>query len=359
MINCNTSFGKLKAVIVGCELELNSRIIDITFKHFYKEAIGNGIYNSRHELYNISNDILQLRIQQLDKLAEILQQFGITVYRPDKVSAVHKIKTPTYETEASSASNVRDLTFIYNNKIIETPICIRNRIFENTNLYKIFAKCFNNGIDGGQWIKAPLTHLTEDTYDFLDWRCQRNFSNIPEKIEMAIDAPNFITIGKDVIVNVATYSQYLGYLWVKSLFPESVFHVIKCVDSHLDGTLVCLRPGVFLLNPKYAYLPEMLPKKFRSWKFIIPKDITKPLDIHGLTDIDIQLASSRGMDINVLSIDEHKVLVNAKATGVIKALDENGFEPIIIELDYGEIFAGGIHCSTLDLIREDSYMFYD
>jgi len=36
MINSNTSFGKLKEVIVGKELEINSRLIDITFKYFYK-----------------------------------------------------------------------------------------------------------------------------------------------------------------------------------------------------------------------------------------------------------------------------------------------------------------------------------
>ena len=27
-------------------------------------------------------------------------------------------------------------------------------------------------------------------------------------------------------------------------------------------------------------------------------------------------------------------------------------------LDNGEIFAGGIHCSTLDLVREDEYIYY-
>lgn len=40
MIHSCTSFGKLKEVIVGRELSLDRRIIDITFKQFYKEAIG-------------------------------------------------------------------------------------------------------------------------------------------------------------------------------------------------------------------------------------------------------------------------------------------------------------------------------
>lgn len=86
--------------------------------------------------------------------------------------------------------------------------------------------------------------------------------------------------------------------------------------------------------------------------------MTKNIDVHGMTDIDIRLASSRGMDINVLSIDESRVLVNKRAVGVKDILSKNGFDVIEVELDYGEIFAGGIHCSTLDLVREDEYIDY-
>lgn len=358
MIHCNTTFGKLREVVVGRELEIPRRMIDMTFKHFFKENLcEEGLYNSRHELYTISEDILVKRIQQLDDLAKTLEDLGVTVYRPDKMTQVHKIKTPTFETEASSANNVRDLTLVYNSTIVETPVCLRSRVFENLAMYKIFEKAFDHG-NGGRWIKAPSTHLTDKTYDLRDWREDRDFSNINKNFEMSIDAPNFLTIGRDVIVNVATDIQFLGYEWVKSLFPESTFHVVKCADSHIDGELVCLKPGVFLLNPKFACVKDMLPKKFQSWKFIVPEDLTQQLDVSGMTDIDIQLASSRGMDINVLSLDEKRVLVNRRAVGVIKALEQNGFEPILVDLDNGEIFAGGIHCSTLDLVREDEYVYY-
>lgn len=40
MIHSNTSFGKLKEVIVGRELNLDKRIVDLTFKYFYKENLG-------------------------------------------------------------------------------------------------------------------------------------------------------------------------------------------------------------------------------------------------------------------------------------------------------------------------------
>jgi glycine amidinotransferase len=282
---------------------------------------------------------------------------GVKVYRPNKLTKVHKIKTLTYETEASSANNVRDITFIYNDTIVETPICIRNRIFENLSMYTIFKNAFDHG-RGGKWVKAPITHLISSTHDLKDWQEKRDFNNINPAFEMAIDAPNFLAIGRDVIVNVATDTQFLGYEWIKSLFPESKFHVIKCADSHIDGKLVCLKPGTFLLNPKFIEIKEMLPEKFKKWNFIIPEDLTEQLDVKGMTDIDIQLASSRGMDINILSLDENTVVVNKKAIGVKKALEENGFDIIEVELDNGEIFGGGIHCSTLDIVRDDKYEFY-
>ena len=358
MIHCSTTFGKLKEVIVGRELEIPRRLIDMTFKHFFKQNLcQEGQYTSRHELYTISEDILLKRIQQLDELAKLLEDLGVVVHRPDKMTQVQKIKTPTFETEASSANNVRDLTLVYNDTIVETPVCLRSRIFENLTMYKIFEQAFDHG-KGGKWIKAPSTHLVEKTYDLRDWREDRDFTNINKNFEMAIDAPNFLTIGRDVIVNVATDIQFLGYEWVKSLFPDSQFHMVKCADSHIDGELVCLKPGVFLLNPKFACVKDMLPEKFQKWQFIIPEDLTQQLDVRGMTDIDIQLASSRGMDINVLSLDEKRVLVNRRAIGVIKALEQNGFEPILVDLDNGEIFAGGIHCSTLDLVREDEYTWY-
>ena len=356
MVNSNTSFGKLKEVVVGRELNLTKRIADITFKYFYKEALEQGLYRKDFGGYDISYDILQLRRKQLDDLADKLASFGIKVYRPDEVTKVKQLKTPTFETENSSASNVRDLTLVYEHKIIETPTFIRNRYFENMQMYNIFSHKFDEG--ECQWIKAPQTKLIKDTIDLDDWRKDRDYNCCPSRYEMAIDAAQFLKIGKDVIVNVATYNQYKGFEWVKSFFPESNFYIIKSNDNHIDGELICLKPGVFLANPNFKQYEQQLPQKFRKWKFLYPNDLTQNIDVHGMTDIDIRLASSRGMDINVLSIDEKTVLVNKRAIGVKDILDRNGFDVVEVELDYGEIFAGGIHCSTLDLVRDDDYISY-
>ena len=359
MINSNTSLGKLKKVVVGRELNLDRRIMDITFKHFYKEAIGQEIYESRFDGYRINMESVIKRNQDLDNLATVLENRGIKVYRPHELKKVIQFQTPTFKSEMSSASNVRDITLVYKDKIIETPTYVRNRYFENMSLYDVFNEMFDNGA-GGQWIKAPNTKLTEITVDLDDWQKPRDFSNVNPKYDMAIDGAQFLRIGKDVIVNVTTYNHWLGFQWVKSFYPESDFHMISIADNHIDGAIICLKPGMFLLDPKYGKIMDLLPEKFRKWKFLIPdeNDLRKNIDVSGMTDIDIRLASSRGMDINVLSLDENTIVAYDKAVCVIDLLERNGFEVIPVSFDNGEIFAGGIHCSTLDLEREDDYVYY-
>lgn len=357
MINSHTSFAPLKEVIVGRELSLSTRMSDITFKQFYREALDEKIYESPFDEYTVNLELINQRNHDLDNLAQLIESFGIIVHRPDPLTKIVPFTTPSFKSELSSASNVRDVTIVYGNKLIETPTFVRNRYFENTLLYDVFNKAWDHG-KGGMWIRCPHTTLTEDTIDLGHWGDARDYTNIPQNYVMAIDGAQFLRIGKDAIVNINSYNQWLGFEWVKSFFPEVDFHVLHVTDNHIDGCLICLRPGVFLVNPKYQNIRSLLPKKFKNWTYIIPDDTTVPVDIRGMTNIDIQLASSRGMDVNVLSLNEQTVVVNERAVGVRAALEKNGFDVVPTRLEHGEIFAGGIHCSTLDLVRDDDMVRY-
>jgi len=358
MINTSTQYGKLKKVIVGNELNFNKRLFDITMKNFYKENLGQQLYDSPITEYSINYKILQERIEDLDTLSSTLINLGIDVSRPTKVDKMHRIETPYFKSEGSSASNVRDLTFIYNNTIIETPVFIRNRYFENLQLYSILNKNFFETPErfNPKWIKSPNNFLTESRIDLDNWDSPRNFENlnpIIDTYDMAIDAAQFIKINdKECFVNISTYNHYLGFLWVKSNFPNITFYPLyQLIDNHLDGAFNILSDGVFLVNPAYRNLKEKLPKKFKNWKYLIPKETIRKYPTN-VTDIDKLFASERGMDINVLSISPKQVIVSKDATETIKILEKNNFEAIPIQLRHSEIFAGGIHCSTLDIERD-------
>lgn len=362
MISSNTSFGKLKTVVVGRELEIKKRIADFAFQHFYKENLGHAVYdrlNANGNEYYVNYELIQERIEDLDNLSKTIENLGVKVLRPDRVTEVIPIKTPHFSTELSSASNVRDLSLVYRDYLIETPVYVRNRYFENSLLYRVFQDEIRKS-GQGKWLRAPHTELTEKTMDLSDWNTERDYKNFDrDKYVMAIDGAQFLRIGKDVIVNVNSYNHWLGYEWIKAFFPESEFHLVNIADNHIDGALICLSPGTFLVNPHYRNIKEKLPKKFANWNYIYPDDLRiPPRVVPGMTDLDLQLASSRGMDINILSLDENTVLVNELAINVSEILDKNGFNVIPVKLRHSEIFGGGIHCSTLDLLREDEYRFY-
>lgn len=362
MIRSNTSFGKLKEVIVGRELELKKRIADFTFQHFYQENLDQAVYDrlkTGDNEYYVNHEILVKRNEQLDQLATAIEKLGIKVHRPDRLNQVIPFNTPHFKSELSAASNVRDVTLVYNDSIIETPTYVLNRYFENVSLYGVYNDAYEGG-SGGRWFRPPHTKLTADTMDLSPWNSVRDYAAFDRrKYTMAIDGAQFLRIGTDVIVNVNSYNHYLGYEWVKSFFPNTNFHVVNVADNHIDGVLVCLKPGVFLVNPLYKNIRDIMPVKFRNWTYLFPEDDGKPLKIkEGMTSLDIQLASTRGMDVNVLSLDENTVMVNESAINVTRILEANGFNVAQVQLENCEVFGGGIHCSTLDLLRDDEYLDY-
>ncbi|MFA7127773.1 MAG: hypothetical protein WC136_01235 [Sphaerochaeta sp.] len=354
MIFSKNGYDPLKTVVVGRELNIPKRISDFTFKHFYKSNLKQSVYDKLKTLddcYYVNYDLIQKRNHDLDNLADILTKQNILVHRPDQINQVIPFKTPSFKSELSSASNVRDVTLVLQDKIIETPTYVLNRYFENISLYNVYNKEYDFG-RGGQWIRCPHTTLNEQTIDLDDWEIPRDFENIKNDTNytMAIDGAQFLRLDDDVIVNISTYNHYLGYLWVKSFFPDLNFHMVTIADNHIDGSLVALRPGTFLVNWKHDVndLKSKLPKKFQSWEFI------KPTKFHLQKNYPIQIASERGMDINILSVDHNTVVVNKEAIGVIEELDKRHFNIIEVELDHCEIFGGGIHCSTLDILRESN-----
>jgi glycine amidinotransferase len=360
MINSSNGYDKLKEVVVGKELSIsNRRVADFTFKHFFQENLNESVYDKLEEnknIYTIRHELLEIRNKQLDIIATKLEDYGVIVSRPNTLSKIVQFQTPDFKSELSSASNIRDTTIIIDDTIVETPTYVQNRYFENTLLYDVFNEKFDNG-NGGKWVRPPLTKITESTMDLDNWDNNRDFTKKLSNYTMAIDGAQFLRLNNDIICNVSTYNHYLGYKWVESLFPHKNFYMIKITDNHIDGTLLPLCEGKFLINTNdftnrsVDEIRKQLPKYYQDWQFIEPK-FRKERSQKKKTNIDIKLASSRGMDINILNIDPNTLMINDDAKDTMDVLDKNGFNIVPVKLDNCEIFGGGIHCSTLDIHRE-------
>jgi glycine amidinotransferase len=349
----NTSFGTLKSLIVGSETKFSKIQSDFTFKYFYQPALNQEIYDNKLK-YKISHELADQRNEELNNMAETFKKLGLEVHRPNDYTKPIKFITPEYGPSiVSPANNVRDISLIYNGHIIETPTFVRDRFFENAQLEQIFKKKWIESNYSLKWIKAPYQVLVEETMDLQHWNIKRDFTmNNLSSYSMAIDGAQFLRIGKDVIVNITSYNHWIGLKWIKSFFPDTNFHIISLVDNHIDGLITCLRPGLFLVNPNYQNIRDHLPKKFQNWDIIFPEKSTRQ------EQSGASLASIDGMDVNILSIDSKTVAVKNNSYQVLNLLEKHNFNIIPIELNHCELFGGGIHCSTLDLERDDDYIDY-
>ena len=372
-------FGKLKSCVVGTEFNFTKRNIDFTFKNMYKTNLGiEKLYDSNFCCYEIDQQVLKERREDLENLEKILKEYGVNVIRPTE----HKVpKIFTYNNEKdfmhSAANNVRDIVFTYADLIIETRNSVINRINENQlyldQIKDIFPnnKYINLVNENFSKLDIELFHkhngcIVKEGLDLEEWSTTKdrlcdNTIDI-NNYTSYIDAANMIKINDDIICNIGSINQYLGFLQLQKLFkeyyPKVTLHKMFIADSHIDGTLIPLKEGVFLANEIFLHsnkIKEELPEKFKNWTIIYAQDkhINEKIYWDMTNSSPMALASSRGMDINVLSIDRNKILIQDDAYRTIELLDKNNFTPIPIRFRHGEIFAGGIHCSTLDLDRED------
>jgi len=64
------------------------------------------------------------------------------------------------------------------------------------------------------------------------------------------------------------------------------------------------------------------------------------------------------LNVNVLMLDEERVIVSKGEDNLIRAFKDWGFKPIEFNFYFFESIAGGLHCATLDIRRRDNLESY-
>jgi len=173
----------------------------------------------------------------------------------------------------------------------------------------------------------------------------------PRNDEPAFDAANVLRFGQDLIYLVSATGNELGGRWLQSILGEQFrLHFFKDVyyGSHIDSTLVGLRPGLVLANPARVN-DETLPKILKQWKVIY----SPPMENTDRYNADY-LAKSIGsdwIDMNVFSINPNLVVVDQSQPSLIRLLEKEGLDAIPLRLRHSKMLGGGPHCVTLDVRR--------
>jgi N-dimethylarginine dimethylaminohydrolase len=295
------------------------------------------------------HQIIEETEEDLNGFVEVLQKLGVTVRRPE--TWPHDVKFSTIHWESKGFYNYcpRDIMLVIGNHIIETPNVMRSRFQETFSYRTILIEYLKSG---AKWYSAPKPMLLDSLFD-VDLK-----RPTPRNDEPAFDAANVLRLGRDLIYQVSSTGNEMGGQWLQTLLGDGYrVHFLKDVyyGSHIDSTLVALRPGLMLCNPD-RLTDDTLPEILKQWEVIY----SPPMENTDRYDADYLRKSigSNWIDMNLLSINPNLVVVDQDQSALIKLLEKHGLDVIPLKLRHSKMLGGGFHCVTLDVRRNGTLERY-
>jgi N-dimethylarginine dimethylaminohydrolase len=288
--------------------------------------------------------------EDLNEFVRILEGQGVTVKRPDTWPHEAKFSTVHWESHGYYNYCPRDVLLVIGDHIIETPNVIRSRAQETYSYRTLLMEYMKSG---AKWYGAPKPMLLDSLFDGFDPE-----KPTPRNDEPAFDAANVLRFGRDLIYLVSATGNELGGHWLQSILGDQFrIHFLKGVyyGSHIDSTLVALRPGLVLANPGRLD-DDTLPKILKQWKVIYspPMENTDRYDADYLS----KCIGSDWIDMNAFSISPNLVVVDRNQPTLIKLLEREGLDVIPLNLRHSKLLGGGPHCVTLDVRRAGTLETY-
>lgn len=330
--------------------------------------------------------------EDLDGLANTLRGFGVKVFRPEAYDCSQMYSTPFWSTTSNNAYNARDLNLVVGDNLVESPSYMISRYYETTALYPIWYDYMKAGF---RWIAAPkpklnyeakLPYFRDENARVLteeDRRHQELTGGRLEKLhklseaEILFEAANTLRMGKDLLYLVSSSGNYAGARWLQTaLGSDYRVHTTEDIyrSSHIDSTAMCLRPGLVLLNDTRVN-EKNCPPLFKKWDKIyfgdvaptsepelkFQKEVRDPIGYQLETmgfQTNLHDMSSPWVGMNFLSVDPETVIVDERQTNLIKLLEQHKFTVAKIRMRHIYTQGGGIHCATLDTVRDSKLESY-
>jgi glycine amidinotransferase len=287
--------------------------------------------------------------EDLNEFAKCLEGLNVIVKRPETWPHEKEISTQFWSAKGFYNYCPRDVMLVIGDQIIETPNAIRGRSQETFSYRQILMDYLKAG---ARWYSAPKPMLQDSLFEVDHSR------PIPKNDEPVFDAANILRFGCDILYLVSSTGNTLGAQWLQTILGDK-FRVHLCnlnyYGSHIDTSIVALRPGLLLVNPERV-TKEMLPRSFHSWKIIYSPAMVGT-DRFDKTYLSRCIGSS-WIDMNLFSINPELAVVDQDQLPLIKLLEENGVNVLPLKLRHSRMLAGGFHCVTLDIKREGSMESY-
>jgi len=161
---------------------------------------------------------------------------------------------------------------------------------------------------------------------------------------MILDAANVARLGDTLLMLESQSGTPQAAEWLAAQFPDLTVETCNFyAGTHIDSTIVPLRPGLVMLNASRV-TDENCPKVFQDWEKIWVSDVVSR-DFHKYP------YASKWIGMNMLVVDPNCVIVDALQTEIISELERRRFYVIPMTLTHSRTMGGGFHCVTLDLRR--------
>lgn len=288
--------------------------------------------------------------RELAEFVHILEGEGVTVRRPEPVDFARSYSTPDWESTGLYAAMPRDLLLVVGDEIIECPLAWRSRALEVHAYRPLLVEYFRQG---ARWTSAPRPRLTDAQFDPAALEGDgETFHSYVTELEPVFDAADFVRCGRDLFVQRSHVTNSLGIEWLRRHLGEGYrIHEIEIRDAypmHIDATFMPLAPGKLLINPERM---KRVPDLFHSWEV---REAPPP----AFTDSHPLHMCSRWVSMNVVMLDEERVVVERQEEPLIRLFRDWGLTPIPCSFTNFYAFGGSFHCATLDVRRRGTLKSY-
>lgn len=284
-------------------------------------------------------------LEDLNGLEQVLKSFGVVVHRADHLDSAQPARSPSWNADQESTINIRDMTLIHGDLVIDAPSPTRGRCFESFAVRELLDAYLYTG-GKGWYISPPRPRLLDQTYDLTR-------SQGINETEPLFDAANCVRLGNDIIIDVNNTANKLAATWLQQALDAYYgsgrvrIHPAEFSPDHIDVVIVPLCLGQAMYNPRYVR-PDQLPVCLKDWQLIeAPEMIPQPY--HSGTP-----KASNWIGLNLLVVDgaEKTVIVEERQIPLIHKLEQHGFQPIPVRWRHGRTWGGAFHCVTLDVHRD-------
>ena len=300
----------------------------------------------------VSKSLKEVARKDLDQFVNVLEQEGVVVRRPDPLDNTKPYSTPDWRSKSGwCQKDPRDVIMVFGDHIIESTMSWKCRYFEFRAYRSLIKEYFKKG---ARWSVGPKPLVTEELYN-PNWK-MGNQRYITTEFEPIIDVADVVRCGKDIFVQRSHVTNDFGIEWLRRTLGDNYnVHKVEFDDPravHIDATFFPLAPGKVLVNPERPI--KKLPRIFKraGWEMLEAPMTTYPKSKHQ------EYLWFKWLHMNILNLDEKRIIVEKNEGPLIKALKDWGFKPIPLPYRSNYFFGGSFHCSTCDIRRRGKLKSY-